>query len=170
MPRIIAQLDAAALLAGRLATACCLLMAVITGAVVIMRYGFGLGSVAMQELVSYLHSGVFMLGASATLQRQGHVRVDIFYRRCSARARAWIDSLGAIIFLLPLCVFIALVSRDYVLNAWSIREASADPGGLSAVYLWKSLIPLMAGLLLLQGLAEILRNLLVLGAPPASTT
>jgi len=165
---IVAQLDRLSLWTGRLAAVCCALMAVCTGAIVLMRYGLGSGSVALQEFVSYLHSAVFMLGAAFTLQRQGHVRVDIFYRRFSERTRAWIDSIGAIVFLFPLCVFIAIVSHPYVVDAWSIREASGDPGGLPVVFVWKSLIPLLAVLLLLQGSAEILRNLMILSAPPRS--
>ena len=84
----------------------CLAMAIITALVVLLRYGFGIGSIATQESVTYMHGMVFMLGAAFTLKRGGHVRVDIFYRRCSERTRAWINSLGAIILLLPFCVFL----------------------------------------------------------------
>lgn len=147
---------------GRLAAGLCLLMAAVTALVVVLRYGFNIGSVALQETISYLHAAVFMLGAAYTLQRDGHVRVDIFYRRCSRRRRAWIDSVGTIVFLMPLCLFIIGVSWSYVLDAWSVREASPDPDGLPAVFVLKSLIPIMAVTLLLQGLAQILRNLAIL--------
>ena len=66
-----------------------------------------------------------------------------------------------------MCVFIAWVSWDYVLRAWFIREASPDPGGLPAVYLLKTLIPLLAGTLIVQGIAEILRNLAILSGTAA---
>jgi TRAP-type mannitol/chloroaromatic compound transport system permease small subunit len=155
-------LDRVSRATGKLAAYLCLLMAVITGLVVILRYGFNLGSGALQESISYLHAAVFMLGAAVTLQRGAHVRVDIFYRSCSRRHRAWIDSVGAIVFLMPLCVFIAWVSWDYVAESWEIRESSADPGGLPAVFLLKSLIPIMAVTLLLQGFAEVLRNVAIL--------
>lgn len=163
---VLAGIDRIALITGTVAGYLCLAMAAVTALVVVLRYGFNLGSVALQESINYLHASVFMLGAALTLQRQGHVRVDIFYRRFSTRTRAWIDSIGGIIFLLPLCVFIAWTGWEYVANSWSVLESSADPGGLPAVFLWKSLIPIMAALLLLQGLAEILRNFLILAAPP----
>lgn len=159
---LVNKLDRLSLATGKLAAYLCLLMAAITGLVVILRYGFNIGSGALQESISYLHAAVFMLGAAFTLQRGAHVRVDIFYRRCSRRRRAWIDSVGAIVLLMPLCVFIAWVSWDYVAQSWAIRESSADPGGLPAVFVLKSLIPVMAVTLLLQGFAEVLRNVAIL--------
>ena len=131
-------------------------------AVVFTRYGLQYGSVALQESVTYLHATVFMLGIACALKRDEHVRVDIFYRHFSPRAKAWVNSLGAIIFLLPLCVYIGTSSIDFVSQSWHIHESSSEPGGIPAVYLLKSLIPLMAINLALQALAEILRNAAVL--------
>jgi TRAP-type mannitol/chloroaromatic compound transport system permease small subunit len=162
---IVQYLDRLSRATGALAAWLCLAMAVVTGCVVVLRYGLNTGSVALQESISYLHAGVFMLGAAYTLQRGAHVRVDIFYRGFAPRTRAWIDSIGAITLLLPLCVFIAWGSWSYVADSWSIRESSADPGGLPAVYWLKTLIPVMAISLVLQGVAEILRNLLILVDP-----
>jgi TRAP-type mannitol/chloroaromatic compound transport system permease small subunit len=147
---------------GRALAWCIPVMMLVTAAVVVMRYGFGQGLTAMQESVSYLHGSVFMLGAAYALKHGAHVRVDIFYQRFSPRQRAWIDSLGTLIFLLPLCGLILLSSWDFSAKAWEIREASVEPGGIPAVFLLKSLIPLMAINLALQGLAELLRNALVL--------
>jgi TRAP-type mannitol/chloroaromatic compound transport system permease small subunit len=90
------------------------------------------------------------------------VRVDIFYRDFSPRAQAWVNSLGGIVFLMPLCVFILVSSWNYVAESWAIRETSPEPGGIPAVFLLKTLIPLMAVNLFLQGLAETLRSALVL--------
>lgn len=160
---IASRLDSVARACGVISAWLCIAMAVVVGAVVIMRYVLDMGSVATQELVTYLHAGVFMLGAALTLQRGGHVRVDIFYRRFSRRTRAWVDSAGAIVFLLPMAVFIGWVSWDYVLRSWFIGETSPDPGGLPAVFLLKSLIPALAVSLVIQAVAEILRNLAILG-------
>ncbi len=134
------------------------LMMIITALVVVMRYGFAQGATALQESVTYLHGLVFMLGAGYTLRHDGHVRVDILYRNFSPRQRAWVDSVGTLIFLFPLCGLILISSWDFAGNAWAIREASVEPGGLPAVFLLKTLIPLMAVNLALQGLAELLRN------------
>lgn len=137
-------------------------MALLTTVVVVMRYGFNSGSIAGQEAVTYLHATLFMLGAAYALKTDAHVRVDVFYRRFNPVTRAWINALGGIIFLLPLCVLIVMMSSDYVQQAWRIREISSDAGGIPAVFLLKSLIPAMAVTLLLQGVAEILRNLAIL--------
>ena len=138
----------------------------ITFTVVILRYAFQSGSIALQELVSYLHATVFMLGAAYTLKHDAHVRVDIFYRGFSPRTRAWIDLAGSVLLLLPVCLFILLASRDYVADAWSVMEGSGEAGGLDAVFLLKTAIPVMAGLLLLQGLSTVLHSLLLLNHWP----
>ena len=143
---------------GRVLAWLSLVMMLVLCLVVALRYGFEIGSVALQETVTYLHGTIFMLGAAYTLKRDGHVRVDIFYHTFSPRAKAWVNSLGGIIFLLPLCVYIFMVSLDFVRQSWLIHEVSSEPGGLPAVFLLKTLIPLMAANLGLQALAEILRN------------
>jgi TRAP-type mannitol/chloroaromatic compound transport system permease small subunit len=138
------------------------LMVVITSAVVVLRYGFALGFTALQESITYLHATLFMLGAAFTLKHDRHVRVDIFYQYFSPRRRAWVDSVGTIVFLFPLCGLILLSSWDFAAKAWAIREASVEPGGIPAVFLLKSLVPVMAINLALQAVAELLRNLRVL--------
>ena len=92
--------------------------------------------------------------------------MDIFYRDFSPRTKAWINSLGGIVFLMPLCVFILVSSWDYVAESWAIRESSPEPGGIPAVFLLKTLLPLLALNLLLQGLAETLRSALALVEEP----
>lgn len=155
-------IDAFTDLCGHLLAWLLLFMAVLTTCVVVLRYGFDIGSIATQEAVTYMHGSVFLLGAAYALKMGGHVRVDIFHRNFSARTRAWVDSLGGIVFLLPLCAFILASSWGYVSESWGMRESSAEPGGIPAVFLLKTLIPLMAINLALQGMAEILRNALVL--------
>ena len=132
-------------------------MVLTVAAVVVLRYGFNIGFVALQELVTYLHGTVFMLGAAFTLQQGGHVRVDIFYRRLPRRRRMQVDIAGHLLFLVPVCLAVLFTSLDYVLSSWRIREISTEPSGLPAIFLLKTLIPLLALTLLAQGLAETLR-------------
>lgn len=141
-------------------------MMLITCTVVVLRYGFSIGSIALQESVIYLHGMVFMLGAAYTLQRDAHVRVDIFYRDFSPRGKAAVNLFGTIFLLAPVCIFIIYVSWNSVLSSWSIREASIESTGIAAVFLLKTLIPLLAVLLLVQAVAEVIRNVLRLGATP----
>lgn len=147
---------------GRCVSWLSLAMVVVTVAVVILRYGFSLGSVALQESITYLHAALFLIGAAYTLKRDAHVRVDIFYRNFTARGKAWVNALGGLIFLLPLCGFILLISWDFVAASWRIREASGNADGLDLVFLLKTLIPAMAISLAIQGLAETLKSLLLL--------
>ena len=147
---------------GRLLAWLVLAMALLTTVVVVMRYGFNTGSIMAQEAVIYMHGCLFMLGMAYALKSGAHVRVDIFYRNFSPRAQAWVNSLGGIVFLMPLCAFIGFSSWNYVNESWLVRETSADPGGIPAVFLLKSIIPLMALNLFLQGLAETLRSAILL--------
>lgn len=173
---LVHYIDAFSLRTGRLLAWLALGMAAATALIVILRYGFGIGSIAAQESVIYMHGSLFLLGAAYALKTGAHVRVDIFYRNFSVRKKAWVDSLGGIVFLLPLCIFILVSSWDYVSESWRMQEVSAEPGGIPAVFVLKSLIPLAAFTLALQGIAEVLRSALVLMtseapiATPPSTT
>ena len=159
---IVDSIDAFTDYTGRILAWLSLAMAALTALIVFLRYGFNIGSIAAQEAVIYMHGTLFMLGAAYTLKVGGHVRVDIFYQRFSTRTQAWVNSLGGIIFLLPLCAFILAISWNYVAESWAMGEISPEAGGIPAVFLLKSLVPLMAINLFCQGLAEVLRNALVL--------
>ena len=160
-------LDRLAETTGRIIAWLTLAMVLTTATIVMLRYLFNSGSIALQESVTYMHATVFMLGAAYTLKHDGHVRVDIIYQKLSARARAWVDLLGTLLLLFPVCLFMLFTSMDYVSAAWSIHEGSREAGGLDGVYLLKTAIPVMAVLLLLQGCSPLLRNLLVVaGWPP----
>jgi len=152
---------------GRLLAWLTVAMALMTAGVVILRYGFNTGSIPAQESITYMHACLFMLGAAYALKAGAHVRVDIFYRNFSPRAKAWVDALGGVVFLIPLCLFIAAASMGFVRESWTMREVSMEAGGLPIVYLLKSLLPAMAITLLLQGVAETLRALLQLMRPGA---
>ncbi len=139
-----------------------LALVLVTFSVVVLRYLFEVGSIALQESILYLHASVFLLGAAYTLRVDGHVRVDIFYRHLSARGQAVVNLLGALLLLLPVCGFLLWISWDYAATAWSLREGSRETGGLPYVYLLKTLIPLAAFLLILQGISQMLASLAVL--------
>jgi TRAP-type mannitol/chloroaromatic compound transport system permease small subunit len=150
---------------GRIAAWCCLYVVLAEFAVVIMRYALGMGSIRLQESVLYAHAALFMLGAAWTLLEGGHVRVDIFYAQASLRARAIVDFTGAMIFLIPFAVVLAIVSTPYVLRSWAILEGSREASGLPFVYLLKTLIPIFALLMGLQGAAQAIRAALLFSAP-----
>ncbi|WP_296697866.1 TRAP transporter small permease subunit [Thiocapsa sp. UBA6158] len=139
-----------------------LAMVLVTFAVVLLRYAFDIGSIALQESVTYMHAVLFMLGIAYTLGRNGHVRVDIFYERLSRRARARVDLMGTLLLLIPVSILIIWLGWAYVAESWRVQEASRETGGLPVVYLLKTLILIMPILLLAQGLSNALRNLLFL--------
>ena len=111
--------------------------------VVVGRYFFEIGSVALQELTTYLHAIIFMLGISYTLKHDGHVRVDIFYRNFSEKKQALINVIGGLVFVLPISMFIGWSSWEYVLASWSIMETSTENNGLPFIYLLKTVMLIM---------------------------
>jgi len=136
-------------------------MMLVQFAIVVLRYAFGVHSIVMQESVMYMHAAVFLLGAAWTLRHDGHVRVDIFYRKLPPRRRAAIDLAGTLLLLFPVTLFIAFSSFDYIRSSWAILERSPD-GGIPGVFLLKSLILVMVALLLIQGVAQVIRQGLIL--------
>jgi TRAP-type mannitol/chloroaromatic compound transport system permease small subunit len=156
--------------AGWVASLCCLYIVAAEFALVVLRYVFGFGSVALQESVLYAMTALVMLAAAWTLQIGGHVRVDIFYRPAKPRTRAVIDLVGVLAFLLPFAVVLTLVSISYAARSWSILEQSREASGLHFIYLLKTLIPFFAFLIGLQGIAQAIRAALVLTGPPAQSS
>ena len=131
-------------------------------ALVLARYLFGLGSIWLTEAVIYGHATLFMLAAAWTLKAGGHVRVDIFYADASPRTRARIDLAGALLLLLPFALVLIWLSVPYAARSWAILEHSHESSGLPVVYALKTLIPLFAVLMALQGIAQAIRALAML--------
>lgn len=146
---------------GKAASWLTLFMVLLTAVIVILRYVFDAGMIWMQESVTWMHAAVFMLGASYTLLHEEHVRVDIFYRNMSPRRQAIVDLFGVILFLLPLCGYLAFVAYDFAAASWSIRESSREPGGLAypMVPILKSMVVAMPVLVALQGVSMMMRSL-----------
>jgi TRAP-type mannitol/chloroaromatic compound transport system permease small subunit len=130
-------------------------MVLLTFTIVILRYGFNLGWIWLQESLTYLHVAVFSVAAAWTLQQDGHVRVDIFYSEMPERKRALVDLTGTLIFMIPFCLFILVIAWPYVANSWKLMESSREAGGLPALFLLKSLILIMPALLLGQAFLNV---------------
>jgi len=150
---------------GRLVSWLSLLMVIITFCIVVLRYGFNIGWIAMQESVMYFYATSFLLGIAYTYKHEGHVRVDIFYNKMSDTGKAWVNLSGIILLLLPMTIFIFYSSWGYVMDSWSVMEESGDAGGLAFVYLLKTNILLMAILLTIEAIAQILINIKILFRP-----
>jgi len=148
---------------GRLLAWVMFLMVVATVVVVLLRYATTTNTILVQETVMYLHAFAFMLAIPYALKHDAHVRVDVVYGRLGPRGRAIVNLCGHLLLLVPTSIFIVVYSRTYVGNAWRILEGSGEVGGIPGVFLLKTLIPAMAVLLLLQGIAEIVRSIAIIG-------
>ena len=142
---------------GRVAAWLVLAVVLLQFALVVARYLFGLGSVWLTETVIYAHATVFMLGAAWTLRLGGHVRVDVFYADASARTKALVDLVGAALLLLPFALVLFVLSVPYAARSWAIFEHSQEASGLPLVFVLKTLIPLFALLMALQGISQAIR-------------
>ena len=145
------------------------MMAVITFAIVLFRYGFNLGAIAVQESVLYLHAIAFMLGIPYALKTDQHVRVDVIYGRLSARGKAWVNLLGHCLFLMPVSASLFWLSLPYVGASWRILEGSAEVGGIPGIFLLKTLIPVTSALLFVQGLVGVARSVGIIRSTAASS-
>lgn len=157
--KLAALIDSAIDRLGRTSAWLALVMVLLTALIVLMRYAFRMGSISLQESVIYINALIFVLGVAYTLKEQGHVRVDIFYRKLGERGKAVIDCLGYVFILIPAMLYIIYASWDYVAVSWQIREGSAETSGLPYVYLLKSSIIVLPALLLVQGVSELCKSL-----------
>ena len=142
---------------GRTAAWAALFVVVVQFVVVLLRYALGIGSIWLTESILYGHAALFMLAAAWTLREGGHVRVDVFYADARPRTRALIDLAGALLLLLPFMLALAWFSLPYVGRSWAILERSRETSGLPAVFLLKTLIPVFALMMALQGAAQAIR-------------
>lgn len=127
----------------------------------LVRYGINHSSNAWLEIQWYMFAAMFMLGASYTLAKNEHVRVDIFYARLSTRGQIWVDLLGGLLFLLPAAGILTWLSWPVFYNVWVSGEMSSSAGGLIR---WpvKIFLPLGFGLLMLQGISEVIKRVAML--------
>lgn len=152
--------------AGRSVCWLLLAMVLVTFTIVVLRYGFNLGWIWLQETVVYMHSAVFLLAVAWAFQADEHVRVDIFYRDKSPRHKAWVNLLGTLLFVVPFSVYLLTMGWNYVSSSWAVFEGSREAGGLNFVYILKSLMLALPVLLLLQCYDTACRCIAVLRARP----
>ena len=134
-------------------------MIIITFLVAFMRYALDVGSIAIQEIIIYLHAIVFSFGAAYTLKDDKHVRIDIFYSNFGKKAQKNINLIGTFFLLIPTCTLILITSWDYVISSILLFESSKEAGGLPILYILKTYILFLSITLFFQGVSEILKNL-----------
>jgi TRAP-type mannitol/chloroaromatic compound transport system permease small subunit len=134
-----------------------LLTVLISAGNAISRYAFSISSNAWLEIQWYLFGAVFLLGAGFAFLRNAHVRIDVVSSRLSARTRNWIDIVGILVFLLPLCYLMIALGWPLFERAWISGEMSPNAGGLIR---WPAylMIPLGFALLALQALSELIKR------------
>lgn len=160
--KIAAMICAVNLVVGRTFSWASLGIVAICFTVVVQRYVFAASYVWMQDLYIWLNGAMFTAVAGFALLRDDHVRVDIFYRPARKRTRALTDLVGVFLFLLPFTWVVYTYSMPFVLRAWSYHEASANVGGMPGLFVLKSFIIAFALLIALQGVAMVIRSVLVL--------
>lgn len=164
LKRLSGKLESLSEISGRLVAWLILALVLLVGYDVTMRYLFQSGSVALQELEWHLFALIFLISAAYTFKHDDHVRLDLFYHGSfmNDRRRAWVNILGGLFFLIPFCLLIIISSWPFVQQAFIHAEGSPDPGGLPYRWVLKAAIPAGFFLLLLQGIADVLKNMVAL--------
>ena len=155
------KIDAITEYVGKCTSWLIIILVFLVGYDVSMRYLFQSGSIGIQELEWHLFSIILLIGSSYTLKHDEHVRLDILYRSrlLTDKHRAWIDVFGILFILIPFCLLVIISAWPFVFQSYVHNEVSPDPGGLTARWLIKSIIPAGFCLLLIQGIAEIIKKL-----------
>ena len=135
-------------------------MVIVVFTVVVLRYGFNIGFIWMQEVYVWLHSFVFMLGAGFTYLANEHVRIDVFYREASKKYKATVDLFGNIFLLLPFLYIIWNYSYPFVYRSFLMGEVSREAGGMPALYILKSAILWFCLVLFLQLVSNVIKSIL----------
>ena len=167
--RVISLIDALSGGALGIAMACGVALIFLQLIVVLLRYAFGLSFTWLSEAIMYAFAAMFMLGAAGALRDDAHVRIDILRPRFGENGRNWIELAGAYLLLFPICMRIITTSEAGLIRSWLLLEGSRESDGLPIFYLFKTLVPVFAVLLMAQGLSESLKAALRLtgGLPPA---
>lgn len=124
---------------------------------VVLRYVFGEGRVALEELQWHLYSAGFLLGLAWCVVDDVHIRVDLLHERLRPRHRAWIECYGIVLLLLPFCALVLTASGPFVAASWRTGEVSMAPGGLPFRWAIKALLPFAFALLALAGVGRLLQ-------------
>lgn len=144
-----------------IANICVLLSCLVSAVNAMIRYAFDMSSNAWLELQWYMFAVVVMFGASYTLKKNEHVRVDVVYMGLSERNRLWVDLIGTVLFLMPACVLLGWLAWPFFMQSWVQNEMSSNAGGLLR---WpvKFILPLGFALLAFQGISEIIKRIAAL--------
>lgn len=162
MNSIIAGIEQLTEKIGKLASYLCICLVMLICADVLMRYLFDFTLIWVIELEIYFFAFLFLMGTAYALQKDKHVRVDVFYQNKSPKSKAWTNLIGTLFFLIPWCVIIIWVSYNYAWFSWQMNEKSPQPGGLPALYILKGFITLAFIVLLLQAVAELLKSIQII--------
>jgi TRAP-type mannitol/chloroaromatic compound transport system permease small subunit len=144
-------------LVGRATAWLALVIALVMGANVLLRYAFSIGSIWMQEFEWHIMVPICLFGMSYALLHGEHVRVDVLFQYFSPRNKLRIDVATALIGML-LSLIVIYLSIPYVLQSWSIGEGTANPGGIDHRYIVKALIPIGFALLFLQYASDAIKS------------
>ena len=136
-----------------------LLMIVFSLLNILSSWLFNSSSIAIQESVTWMHGFNFLLAIAYTLNKNDHVRVDIFYAKMSFKNKAVVDLIGSLFLLTPTAIFIAWASWPAFYLSWRVAEVSPEPGGLPMLFVLKALLLLMPLLLIIEAINQIIKNI-----------
>jgi TRAP-type mannitol/chloroaromatic compound transport system permease small subunit len=160
--RIVRAIDRLNETVGRAIAWLAILLVFTTFFVATLRYGFSVGWVWMQEIYVRTHAIIFLAASAYALKHEAHVRIDVYYGPAGSRAKAWVNLLGTLFFLYPFLGLVWFTAYPYVRLSWQRLETSQEAGGLPGLFLLKSCMLAFVVLLALQGVALMIRSVMIL--------
>jgi len=136
---------------------------------VLASWLFNISWIWMRESVTWMHGANFLLAAAYTLNRQAHVRVDIFYTKMSSQHQALVDFIGTLLLMLPTSIFIAWASWPAFLLSWRVGEVSSEAGGLPALWILKGLLLVMPLFLIIESINQLVKSGIKFSSQPSTS-
>jgi TRAP-type mannitol/chloroaromatic compound transport system permease small subunit len=126
---------------------------------VFARYMFGAPTVWAYDVTYMFYGSIFMLGAAYTLLKKGHIRTDLFYNNWSPQKQGKIDATMYLLFFFPGMILYLWAGIDYAAHSWLTNEKSSNSPWMPIIYPFKTVIPVAAALILLQGVSEFIKSI-----------
>ena len=124
---------------------------------VVARYWFHAPTIWAFDMTYMLYGSLFMLGAAYALLKGGHIRTDMFYEKYSNRGKGMVDAAAYLFFFFPGLLLVFFSSIDEAYHAWLIMERSEQTAWRPILAPFKTVVPLTALLLIVQGVSEFLK-------------
>ncbi len=157
MGKVVYTIDGLSVWVGRAFGWCILILTLSVSYEVVVRYVFNAPTVWAFDMMVQMYGALFLMAGPYALAQDAHVRGDVIYRLFPVRWQARIDLILYVLFFFPGMLALFWFGYEIASDSWRYKEVSWNSPARIQIYFFKSLIPVAGMLLIIQGLAEMLR-------------